>query len=377
MSTDCVSESRVYARHARKRGAVLIVGAGAVGGFLAEELSRLGISPLCLVDRDVLAVENLVRHPLGCPDLDQPKASSVANQIRREFPLCDATGIDADFLKLSEDDQVRLAHEADLVVAATDTLECQRRINEVCLEAEVTAVYPGVWGPEAGTRDAEVGEILWVLPGNNTPCYQCFTKWRPESDNTAAARGTRADIQIVVLATVQVIAALLDRHDERSRILDDERTLVLVRGFMPSISDTVRELFRDRDDSGLLNLRVPFPSTACTVCGSRAGHPQPPRRIAERSLRRWFDTVGIGRPNGRIKYSEESTGDITTSWVFGDHQYFARYSADYDRLSVEIQIAASNGIGWKSPRMYLVNTREQLEIALAADRRRRSGLSDW
>ena len=186
---------------------MLIVGVGAVGGFLAEELARLGISPLRLVDHDRIEVENLVRHPLGASAVGLPKASTLADRIHNDFPACDVIGIDANFLELPSNEQLRLVREADLVVAATDSVECQRRINEVCLAAEAIAVYPAVW---VGThvRDAEVGEILWVLPGRHTPCYLCMTAWRPTGPGAEARGGTRADIKVLVLATVWVLSLI-------------------------------------------------------------------------------------------------------------------------------------------------------------------------
>jgi hypothetical protein len=60
-----------------------------------------GEDPLRLVDRDVLEVENLVRHPLGAPALGLPKAPALAARICREFPPCHATGLHADFLELA------------------------------------------------------------------------------------------------------------------------------------------------------------------------------------------------------------------------------------------------------------------------------------
>jgi tRNA A37 threonylcarbamoyladenosine dehydratase len=44
---------------------VLIVGCGSLGGRIAVELSRTGVSSLTLVDRDMLSPENTYRHVLG------------------------------------------------------------------------------------------------------------------------------------------------------------------------------------------------------------------------------------------------------------------------------------------------------------------------
>jgi hypothetical protein len=296
-----VSESRVYARHPRRRGAVLIVGTGAVGGFLAEELARLGVSPLRLVDREVLELENLIRHPLGDSDVGQPKASALARQIRHEFPVCDAIGIDADFMELPTDEQFRLASEANLVVAATDSVDCQRRVNEICVAAEVTAVYPGIW-VSAHVREGEVGEILWVRPDPRTPCYLCAMSWRTEGA-TAGARGhTRSDIQVLVSATVAVVAGLLDPRDERARLLDNEETLILVHGFMPT-SDEVQDFFAGRI---IGSVEVPFPPIPCPACGGQESHSRGPlseetAQALVRALEAAAERLGEDGPFARLE----------------------------------------------------------------------------
>jgi hypothetical protein len=242
---------------------VLIVGAGAVGGFVAEELARIGFSPLWLVDRDTLAVENLIRHPLGAPALGRPKALALAEKIRRDFPSCDATGRHVDFLGLPADQQQSLVDGADVVVAATDSAACQRHVNRVALAAGRPAAYPAVW-VDPRIRDAEVGEILWVLPGRRTPCYECAAAFRRATSDTQAARGARVDIQLVALATAQVVTALAHPEDDRSTILDPQRTAIYLHGLTPT-SPGVQATFPTTGLSSR-NVRVPFPSRPCAAC---------------------------------------------------------------------------------------------------------------
>ncbi|MEU0603246.1 ThiF family adenylyltransferase [Streptomyces sp. NPDC006393] len=256
-------EDRVWARHRRRTGSVLIVGAGAVGGFLAEELARIGFSSLRLIDPDTLEVENLVRHPLGATALGRPKAPALAEKIRRDFPPCDSTGLCADFLALPADRQRTLVGDADVVVAATDSAACQRHVNRVALAVGRPAVYPALW-VDPRIRDAEVGEILWVLPGRRTPCYECAAAFRRAASDTEAARGARVDIQLVSLVTAHVVAALAHPGDDLSAILDRERTAVYLHGFTPT-SAGVRPVF---PTSGLSSrsVRVPFPARPCAAC---------------------------------------------------------------------------------------------------------------
>lgn len=274
-----LSEERVYARHQRRTGAVLVVGVGAVGGFLAEELARLGCSPLQLVDPDVLEVENLVRHPLGAGALGQPKASALAGKIRSDFPPCEAAGLDADFLGLPAAEQTRLAGRADVVVAATDSIACQRRVNVVALAAGKPALYPAVW-VDPRIRDAEVGELLWVLPGGRTPCYACAAAFRGAAADAQAARGARVDVQLVALTAAQVVAALLGSPGERKAVLDPARNAIYLHG-LTSVSEAVRATF-PLEGLQSRNVRVPFPAEPCPACGGR--EPPAPRAPAGPAL---------------------------------------------------------------------------------------------
>ncbi|MBY8880247.1 ThiF family adenylyltransferase [Actinacidiphila acidipaludis] len=260
------TENRVWARHPRRSGSALIVGAGAVGGFLAEELARIGFSPLCLVDPDTLAVENLVRHPLGARAVGRPKATALAESIGRDFPPCAITGLDRDFLAIPEGEQRALVAAFDVVVAATDSIACQRHVNRVALAAGVPAVYPAVW-VDRRIRDAEVGEILWVLPGGRTPCYECAAAFRESASDAQAARGARVDIQLVVLATAQIVRALAHPDDEGSVSLDPQTNAVYLHGLTPT-SPAVRAAF---PTSGLSsrNVRVSFPARPCPACHGR------------------------------------------------------------------------------------------------------------
>lgn len=69
---------------------IVLIGCGAIGGYLAEGLVRLGAGTgtgeLTLVDPDVLAPGNLGRHVLGMSALKQAKVSALASRLDLEFP---------------------------------------------------------------------------------------------------------------------------------------------------------------------------------------------------------------------------------------------------------------------------------------------------
>lgn len=70
----------------RQRKRVLILGAGALGSPLAEQLTKAGVGELTLVDPEQLATANIGRHVLGANAIDYSKAGALGRQLARGWP---------------------------------------------------------------------------------------------------------------------------------------------------------------------------------------------------------------------------------------------------------------------------------------------------
>ena len=75
----------------------ILIGAGALGSFVAELLARGGITSWLLFDSDVLNAGNLVRHTLSMSDIGAGKASALANRLSLVSPHVDVRGLDQAF----------------------------------------------------------------------------------------------------------------------------------------------------------------------------------------------------------------------------------------------------------------------------------------
>lgn len=97
---------------------VLLLGAGALGATLAELLVRCGVQKLAIVDGDVFAAGNLVRHTLDISDIGHGKATALAQHLNRVSPHADVEGFDSRFS--ADDAKMRsLALEQALVIDCT------------------------------------------------------------------------------------------------------------------------------------------------------------------------------------------------------------------------------------------------------------------
>ncbi|MBN1290135.1 MAG: HesA/MoeB/ThiF family protein [Actinobacteria bacterium] len=148
--------------------AVLIVGAGGIGGRAAELLARMGAGRITLVDPDVFDASNLNRQDFASEKtLGKPKAEVVRDKL--EEINCD---VEAFALRAEggRDNLREPVKSADLVIDALDNIDDRLELEALCGELgkvmvhgaiagdylQATTVFPGdpglgsFMGPSAG-----------------------------------------------------------------------------------------------------------------------------------------------------------------------------------------------------------------------------------
>jgi molybdopterin-synthase adenylyltransferase len=88
-----------------------VVGCGAVGSRVIDELVHAGVSDIQLIDPDILLAENTFRHLLGRSFWGKPKASSLARWVTANMPYSGVTAVSSRF-----DDWLSGASDEDLAV---------------------------------------------------------------------------------------------------------------------------------------------------------------------------------------------------------------------------------------------------------------------
>lgn len=173
---------------------VLLVGAGALGGVLAQTLTRAGVGTLVICDRDVVEVTNLPRQVLfedRHADAATPKALAAKESLLR---IGGPTQIEAHAVHVEATNLAQLAGDADLVLDGTDNLTTRYLINDWCVREGRPWVYGGVV--------SSGGLVLPILPGKSA-CLRCVFPDPPPAGSLPTC-----DSAGVILPAVGAIASL-------------------------------------------------------------------------------------------------------------------------------------------------------------------------
>ena len=77
----------------RQHTHILVVGAGALGSPVIEQLAKAGAGQITIVDNDLLSSANINRHILGADAIGSAKAVTLAHQLSIRYPSCKFAGV--------------------------------------------------------------------------------------------------------------------------------------------------------------------------------------------------------------------------------------------------------------------------------------------
>jgi molybdopterin-synthase adenylyltransferase len=150
-----------------RQASVALVGCGALGGVMAEILTRAGVGRLRLIDRDFVELSNLQRQFLfDESDASEalPKAVAAARRLARINSEITLEPMVADLTASNADE---LFEGIDLILDGTDNFETRYLINDVTAAGSVARTW--VYGAAVGGY----GIKMAITPGQ-TACFRCI-----------------------------------------------------------------------------------------------------------------------------------------------------------------------------------------------------------
>ena len=123
---------------------ILVVGCGGLGGHIIDQLARIGVGFLRVVDGDVFEASNLNRQLLSSvPLLGVSKAKTAAGHIARVNP--DVT-VESVQTFLTEGNATEILAGCDIVMDALDNIPSRRILAAACEKANIPYIYGAIQG---------------------------------------------------------------------------------------------------------------------------------------------------------------------------------------------------------------------------------------
>ena len=147
---------------------VLLIGCGSVGGHIALELARSGISSITLVDKETLSKENIYRHVLGFNYCDQAKSKALKSEIEKKIPHIKITSIEDSIENVLGNENFVIS-QWDLVIVALGDPTIELYLNKVFHKEEKMPPFIFTWLEAYG-----IGGHALLSNNNTSGCFQCL-----------------------------------------------------------------------------------------------------------------------------------------------------------------------------------------------------------
>ena len=156
-----------------QKSRVLIVGCGALGTVVANNLVRMGIGHIRIVDRDFVELSNLHRQILFDEEdvlKNMPKAKAAENRLRK---INSEITIEGFVKEVNSRTIEEFIDGVNLIVDCTDNFKTRFLINDVAFKNNLPWIYGGALGSS--------GMIKVFIPDEKSGCLQCMIPKPPNS----------------------------------------------------------------------------------------------------------------------------------------------------------------------------------------------------
>jgi len=140
------------------RSKVAVIGCGGLGGYVIEELARLGVGEIRVVDFDVFEEHNLNRQLLATMEtLGRAKADEAVARVARTNPAVSVVPLKVRF---DAKNSQNILAGVDLAVDALDAIPPRLELEQACAALGIPLVHGAICG--------WFGQVTTVFPGDDT-----------------------------------------------------------------------------------------------------------------------------------------------------------------------------------------------------------------
>ncbi|MEI6205790.1 MAG: HesA/MoeB/ThiF family protein [Desulfuromonadales bacterium] len=126
------------------RSSVAVIGCGGLGGYVVEELARLGVGRIVVIDPDVFEEHNLNRQLFSSPvNLGTAKVEAAEMRIKEINPAVTLVPLQTPF---SPENGTDLLAGCQVAVDALDTIKVRIELADVCNSIGIPLVHGAIAG---------------------------------------------------------------------------------------------------------------------------------------------------------------------------------------------------------------------------------------
>src|SRR6185369_6056344 len=149
------------------RSSVAVIGCGGLGGYVVEELARMGVGRIVVIDPDVFEEHNLNRQLFSSPaNLGTAKVNAAFARINEINPAVTLVPIQEAF---SLENGAGLLGGCLLAIDALDTIKVRLELAEVCSMLNIPLVHGAIAG--------WFGHVATQFPGDDT-LQTIYRSWK-------------------------------------------------------------------------------------------------------------------------------------------------------------------------------------------------------
>jgi molybdopterin/thiamine biosynthesis adenylyltransferase len=146
---------------------VAVIGCGGLGGYIVEELTRLGVGRIVVIDPDVFEEHNLNRQLFSSPaNLGKAKVEAAAARVSEINPAVTLVPVQNAF---SPANGAELLNGCQIVVDALDSIQVRLELAEVCSTMNIPLVHGAIAG--------WFGHVTTQFPGDTT-LQTIYRSWK-------------------------------------------------------------------------------------------------------------------------------------------------------------------------------------------------------
>jgi len=140
------------------RSRIAVIGCGGLGGYVIEELARLGVGHIVAIDPDIFEEHNLNRQILSTPaTLGKAKVDAALERVAEINPAVTVTAVRDAFCTANG---FELLAGVQVAVDALDSISYRLELAEACAAAGIPMVHGAIGG--------WYGHVATQLPGDTT-----------------------------------------------------------------------------------------------------------------------------------------------------------------------------------------------------------------